>query len=76
MADKVVATDPDVLQGADEGGHVLQGGEVVVADVEAPQAVQVRRGLRAEVGEAGVVRDRQGLGEGQVGQTPRLHLPQ
>ena len=76
MTDKVVAADPDVLQGADEGGHVLQGGEVVVADVEAPQAGQVLRGCGAEVGEAGVVGESQRLGEGQGGQAPRLHLPQ
>ena len=76
MADKVVAADPEVLQAADKGGHVLQGGEVVVADVEASQDVQVRRGFRAEVGEAGVVRESQSLGVGQLGQTSRLHLPQ
>ena len=76
VTDELVPAEPEVLHGGDEGGHVLQGGEVVVADVEAPQAGQVRRGCGAEVGEAGVVRDRQGLGEGQVGQTPRLHLPQ
>ena len=76
MTEELVAADPDVLQAADEGRHVLQGGEVVVAQVETPEAVEVSQGCWAEVCEAGVVRERQSLGEGQVGQAARRHLPQ
>ena len=48
VADKVVATDPDVLHGADEGGHVLQGGEVGKQTRGAAAEVKGIAGGRAE----------------------------
>ena len=64
VTEELVAADLDVVQAAEEGRHVLQGGEVVVAQVETPQAVEASQGCWAEVCEAGVVRERQSLGEG------------
>ena len=63
VTDELVPAEPEVLHGGDEGGHVLQGGEVVVADVQTPQALQVCRGAGAEVGEGGVVGETEGLEE-------------
>ena len=76
VTDESVPADLDVLQAGDVGGHVLQGGQVVVAQVEAPQAGQVGRGRRAEVGEAGVVGETDGPGEREPGEAGGLHPPQ
>ena len=76
VTDECVPADPEVLHGVDVGGHVLEGGEVVVAQVQAAEAGQADRGRGAVVGEAGVVGDLEGLGEREVGQAACLHPPQ
>ena len=51
---KGVAGDPDVLQAGEVGRHVLQGGQLVVADVQALQGLQLQ-GRRVYVDQTGVV---------------------
>ena len=76
VTDERVPADPEVLHGGDVGGHVLEGGEVVVAQVQAAEAGQAGRGCGAVVGQTGVVGDPEGLGERKVGQAACLHPPQ
>ena len=76
MTDEGVTAEAESLQGWEMARNVLQGGQLVLTQVKSLQGVQVPDGLRVEVDKAGVVRDVDGGGDGQVGECVLLHPPE